>query len=73
MTGARFGTSCPIFVADIIALSISNLLCGPVMEGMLICSFLTIFLGLNNVGNMVSEAETKLTGTLYNGEKKRFR
>jgi hypothetical protein len=30
------------------------------------------FLGPNNVGNMVSEAETKLTSTLYNGEKKRF-
>jgi hypothetical protein len=30
------------------------------------------FLGPNNVGNMASEAETKLTGTLYNGEKKRF-
>jgi hypothetical protein len=25
------------------------------------------FLGPNNVGNMASEAETKLTGTLYNG------
>jgi hypothetical protein len=30
------------------------------------------FLGPNNVGNMASEAETKLTGTLYNSEKKRF-
>jgi hypothetical protein len=30
------------------------------------------FLGPNNVGNMASEAETKLTSTLYNGEKKRF-
>jgi hypothetical protein len=30
------------------------------------------FLGPNNVGNMVSEAETKLTSTLYNGGKKRF-
>jgi hypothetical protein len=30
------------------------------------------FLGPNNVGNMDSEAETKLTSTLYNGEKKRF-
>jgi hypothetical protein len=30
------------------------------------------FLGPNNVGNMASEAETKLTNTLYNGEKKRF-
>jgi hypothetical protein len=30
------------------------------------------FLGPNNVGNMVSEAETKLTSTLYSGEKKRF-
>jgi hypothetical protein len=29
-------------------------------------------LGPNNVGNMASEAETKLTGTLYNGENKRF-
>jgi hypothetical protein len=27
------------------------------------------FLGPNNVGNMVSEAETKLTSTLYNREK----
>jgi hypothetical protein len=27
------------------------------------------FLGPNNVGNMASEAETKLTSTLYNGEK----
>jgi hypothetical protein len=30
------------------------------------------FLGPNNVGNIASEAETKLTSTLYNGEKKRF-
>jgi hypothetical protein len=30
------------------------------------------FLGPNNVGNIASEADTKLTGTLYNGEKKRF-
>jgi hypothetical protein len=30
------------------------------------------FLGPNNVGNMASEAETKLTSTIYNGEKKRF-
>jgi hypothetical protein len=30
------------------------------------------FLGPNNVGNMASETETKLTSTLYNGEKKRF-
>jgi hypothetical protein len=29
-------------------------------------------LGPNNVGNMASAAETKLTGTLYNGEKKCF-
>jgi hypothetical protein len=29
-------------------------------------------LGPNNVVNMVSAAETKMTGTLYNGEKKRF-
>jgi hypothetical protein len=30
------------------------------------------FLGPYNVGNMASEADTKLTSTLYNGEKKRF-
>jgi hypothetical protein len=30
------------------------------------------FLGPNNVGNMASAAETKLTGTLYNDEKKIF-
>jgi hypothetical protein len=30
------------------------------------------FLGPNNVGNMASEADTKLNGTLYNSEKKRF-
>jgi hypothetical protein len=30
------------------------------------------FLGPNNVGNMASEAETKITSTLYNGQKKRF-
>jgi hypothetical protein len=30
------------------------------------------FLGNNNVGNMASETETKLTGTLYTGEKERF-
>jgi hypothetical protein len=30
------------------------------------------FLGPKNMGNMASEAETKLTGTLYNGEKKCF-
>jgi hypothetical protein len=30
------------------------------------------FLGPNNVGNMDSEAETKLTSTLYNSEKKCF-
>jgi hypothetical protein len=29
-------------------------------------------LGPNNVGSMASEAETKLTSTLYKGEKKRF-
>jgi hypothetical protein len=45
MTGARFGRSCPIFVAIILVLSISNLPCGPEMEGMLICSCLTISLG----------------------------
>jgi hypothetical protein len=30
------------------------------------------FLGPSNVGNMASAAETKITGTLYNVEKKRF-
>jgi hypothetical protein len=30
------------------------------------------FLGPNNVGNMASAAETKLTGNLYNGEKNIF-
>jgi hypothetical protein len=30
------------------------------------------FLGPYNVGNMASEEETKLTSTLYKGEKKRF-
>jgi hypothetical protein len=30
------------------------------------------FLGPNNVGNMASAEETKLTETLYNSEKKRF-
>jgi hypothetical protein len=30
------------------------------------------FLGPTNVGNMASAAETKLTGTLYNGENNRF-
>jgi hypothetical protein len=30
------------------------------------------FLGPTNVGNMASAAENKLTGTLYNGKKKRF-
>jgi hypothetical protein len=30
------------------------------------------FIGPKHVGNMASEADTKLTGTLYNGEKKRF-
>jgi hypothetical protein len=30
------------------------------------------FLGPNNVGNMASAADTKLTGGLYNGETKRF-
>jgi hypothetical protein len=29
------------------------------------------FLG-RNIGNMESEADTKITSTLYNGEKKRF-
>jgi hypothetical protein len=29
-------------------------------------------IGPNNVGNMASAAETKRTGTLYNGKKKRF-
>jgi hypothetical protein len=28
------------------------------------------FLGPNNVGNMASSSETKITGTLYNGEKR---
>jgi hypothetical protein len=30
------------------------------------------FLGPKNVGKMTSAVETKLTGTLYNGEKKCF-
>jgi hypothetical protein len=30
------------------------------------------FLGPNNVGNRASASETERTGTLYNGEKKRF-
>jgi hypothetical protein len=30
------------------------------------------FLGPNNVVNVSSAADTKLTGTLYNGDKKRF-
>jgi hypothetical protein len=30
------------------------------------------FLGPNNMGKMSSAADTKLTGTLYNGEKNRF-
>jgi hypothetical protein len=30
------------------------------------------FLGPNNAGNMASAGENKLTGTLYNGDKKRF-
>jgi hypothetical protein len=30
------------------------------------------FIGPNNVGNMISAAETKLNGTLYNDEKKSF-
>jgi hypothetical protein len=30
------------------------------------------FIGPNNVGNMASEADTKLASTLYNGEKTRF-
>jgi hypothetical protein len=30
------------------------------------------FLGTNNVGNMASAAETKLTGTLYNGQEETF-
>jgi hypothetical protein len=36
---------------------------------MLLCDH---FLGPNNVGNMARAAENKLTGALYNGEKKRF-
>jgi hypothetical protein len=30
------------------------------------------FIGPNNVGNVASATDTKLTGTSYNGEKKRF-
>jgi hypothetical protein len=30
------------------------------------------FMGPKNVGNMVSAEDTKLAGTLYNSEKKRF-
>jgi hypothetical protein len=30
------------------------------------------YLGPNNVGNMANAADTKLSSTLYNGEKKRF-
>jgi hypothetical protein len=30
------------------------------------------FLGPHTLGNIASAADTKLTGTLYNGEKKRF-
>jgi hypothetical protein len=41
MTGAKFGTLCPMYVANILVLSTSNPLYGPGMEGMLICSFLT--------------------------------
>jgi hypothetical protein len=52
----RFWKSCPAFMANTPALSTSILL----------------FLGPNNVRNMASAAETKLTGTLYNVENKRF-
>jgi hypothetical protein len=69
MTGARFGTSSNIcgkyscFVYIKPALRTRN---GRYSYMLLFDHFL----GPNNVGNMASEAETKLTGTLYNGEKK---
>jgi hypothetical protein len=42
---ARFGTSCPIFLASTIVLYKSSLLWGSGMEGTLICSCLTTSLG----------------------------
>jgi hypothetical protein len=73
MTGAKFGTLCPIYVANILVLFTSSLVGLSTRNGrdayMLLFDH---FLGPNNVGNMTSEAETKLTSTLYNGEKKRF-
>jgi hypothetical protein len=42
------------------------------MEGKSYMLLFYHFLGPKNMGNMASAADTKLSGTLYNGEKKRF-
>jgi hypothetical protein len=72
MTGERFVTSCPIFVASILVLFISNLLYGPGMEGMPICSFLTISLAPSMLGIWPVRQRPNSLVPLYNGEKKRF-
>jgi hypothetical protein len=63
MTGTRFGTSCTIFIKP--AQRTRN-----GREAYIL--MFDHFLGPNNVGNMASAADTKLNGTLYIGEKKRF-
>jgi hypothetical protein len=70
MTGVMFGTLCPTFMASTHALFTSSLLYAPGMEAYML--LFGHFLGPKNVGNMASADETKLTGTLYNGEKNRF-
>jgi hypothetical protein len=72
MTGAKFGTLCPIYVANIIFfVYIKPDLRTRNGRDAYVLLF-DHFIGPNNAGNMSSEAETKLTSALYNGEKKRF-
>jgi hypothetical protein len=63
MTGARFGTSRFVYIKP--DLRNRN-------ERDAYMLLIDHFLGPNNVGNMASAADNKLTGTLYNREKKRF-
>jgi hypothetical protein len=63
MTGVIFGTVCSIFATSTPALRTRN---GRDAYMLLFDHFLVP----DNLENMACPAETKLTGTLYNGEKK---
>jgi hypothetical protein len=66
-----FGTLCPKFVVSTHASFTLSLLYTRNGRDAYMLLFDHLF-GPNNAGNMTSAAETKLTVTLYNGEKKRF-